>query len=254
MKNIFFKLLLFSTLSFSISSCITHYIPPPVNNPMLSSESEIQVSASASMGTVTGMTNFNLAYSPIQHLGLGFTYNSYSADLSTSTNGSSRTDKLYKGRYNELLAGYYRGFAKHGLLELYTGMGIGSTDYNYVNYLNTNGSDGESKLSHYRIFLMPAVGFKFKNFQISYGLKLSHLNYYKIGTSNINNSFLLDEINDLGLSPFLFLDNAITTKFGSKNLQAFIQLSTTTQVTGNFVTYDPTRLTLGLQFQFFAQP
>jgi len=254
MKNTIFKLLLSSTLCFSLSSCITHYIPPPVNNPMLSRESEIQVNVSGTAGITTGMLNVNLAYSPIHNIGVGYMYNSYKADLESNLNGTVRKDQLYKGRYNEFLAGYYKGFGKHGLLELYTGMGFGNSNYNYVDYFTSGGSDGKSELSHTRLFLMPAIGFKYKNFQMSYGFKLSRLNYHKVTYTDMTYTQLIEEVSRIGRAPYLFCDNAVTFKFGGEGLKAIIQIAATDQLSGNYISYDPSRFTFGLQYQFYAKP
>lgn len=254
MKNKLLTALLCTVLSISLTSCITHYIPPPINNPMLSHATEIQVNVSGTVGLATGMRNINVAYSPINHLGVGYSYNSYSAKLESNLNGNIQTDQLYKGNYNELLGGYYRGFGTNGLLELYTGVGFGKSDYNYVNYFTSNSTDGQSKLSHTRLFLMPAVGFKFKHFQVSYGIKLSRLNYHKVSYENITYADLIEEVTRIGRKPYLFTDNAITFKFGGENLQGLIQIGATSQLTGNYISYDPARFTFGLQYQFSVNP
>lgn len=254
MKNKLLTLATCIVMSISITSCITHYIPPPINNPMLSHATEINVSLSGTVGVATGMRNINVAYSPIEHLGLGYSYNSYSADFESNINGTVQKDQLYKGNYNELLGGYYRGFGKYGLLELYSGIGLGKSNYNYINYFSSNGTDGQSQLAHTRLFIMPAIGFKFRHFQVSYGIKLSRLNYHKVSYTNITYNDLITEVTRIGKKSYLFSDNAITFKFGGENLQGLVQIGATSQLLGNYISYDPARFTVGLQYQFNINP
>jgi len=101
---------------------------------------------------------------------------------------------------------------------------------------------------------MPAIGFKFRHFQVSYGIKLSRLNYHKVSYTNMTYPDLIEEVTRIGKKPYLFSDNAVTFKFGGERLQGLVQIGATTQLVGNYISYDPTRFTVGLQYQFNINP
>ncbi len=251
----YLKALLIGSISVLFTSCIAHYIPPPVNNPMLSRESECQINASIATGEYGATGNLNLAYSPKTNIGATYSYSSYNTSIESTTNGASSTDKLSSGKYNELMFGYYKGFSTHGLLELYAGMGIGNSDNNYLESLGgSTNNNGNSKLNYTRLSFTPAIGYKAKNFQSSLSFKLYQVDFNGVKTTNISDVDLLADINLLKDKPYYFIDNALTLKFGTKNLQLLLQFASTNKLSGNFITYEQFRIVTGIQFQFYANP
>lgn len=246
-------ILAFMSIMILTSSCVVHYVPPPVNNPMLSRESEYQANISVGGGEYAQTTNINVAFSPVQNIGLGYSFSMYNTTPS-STNGVSNPVEAYKGRYHELMIGYYNSIGKYGVYEFYTGGGLGNSDNNYeLTSTNAGNLLETSKLNFNRFFLMPSIGFKFKNVQGSIAAKVYRVGFSKVSYQNISNYDVLEELSGLKNTPYYFMDNAATLKFGHKNVHLMLQLAVTNKMSANIITYEQVRFTTGLQFQFYAK-
>ncbi len=238
-----------------LCSCRANYIPPPLNNPMLSRANETNLNANFAFGDITTTGNVNVGYSPINNLGFVYSFSGYSAqrEYTNSTTMQTFREDYYRGVYNELMGGYYKGFSKHGLLELYLGLGLGNSKNHYFQDNPQGGSfDGYSKLGYTRTSIMPAVGFKSKNFQFSYGIKAYQVNFYKNDRHGIFVYDYMDEIDRLSKSNYYFIDHGVTMKFGHRNVQLMAQLSNTRKLSNNIISYEAVRFGLGIQIQFFA--
>lgn len=248
------NILLFGIILF-LCSCRANYIPPPLNNPMLSRANETNINANFASGDITTTGNVNVGYSPKNNLGFTYSFSGYSAQIEFTNTNSMNTTKqdYYRGVYNELMGGYYKGFSKHGLFEAYLGLGMGNSKNHYFQDNSQGGNyDGYSKLGYIRTSIMPAIGFKSKNFQVSYAIKLYQVNFYKNDRFGIVDYYYIDEIDRLSRSNYYFIDQGVTMKFGHRNVQAMTQLSTTDKLSNNIISYEVFRFTLGLQIQFFA--
>lgn len=253
MKKIYFQFLLLGAIS-TLSSCLAHYIAPPINNPMLSQEAELMVNGGFCTGEMTASGNVNVAYSPIQNIGVGYSYSGYNANAEVVTNGVSSTYKLFDGAYNEMMAGYYKQFSKHGIVECYGGFGMGGSNNSYNEYSTSNNSTGgSSKLKYTRVFIMPSVGTKYKNFQASFGIKIYQINFYKNELTNVSDAYISDLVNRLNDKPYYFADPAATIKFGHKNFMFFGQLGMCNKISGNIIDYEQLKFSMGLQFQFLTR-
>ena len=122
------KVLYYYTLSISllISSCSSVYLPNVPNTPMLSSKGELSASGHGSM---RGNVSFNSAYAVSDHFGVL---------LSGSAMNSNRMRKEFKNNLLETGAGYFTTFGanKDRILEIYTGLGHGSTDRTFKDKSN----------------------------------------------------------------------------------------------------------------------
>jgi hypothetical protein len=253
MKKLYHSILIIGTSLF-FSSCLVHYVAPPINNPLLSQEAEVMVNAGFCGGEYVATSNVNIAYSPIQNIGIGYSYSSYSANAETITNGVSSTYKLYDGMYNELMIGYYKQFSKHGILECYGGFGLGSSNNFYNEYSNNNNNNGgSSKLGYTRAFIMPSVGTKYKNFQASFGIKLYQLNFHRNDMFNVTEPYINDLVTRLSNKPYYFADPGATIRFGHKNFMFYSQLGFSQKLSSELLDYEQLKFSVGLQFQFVAR-
>ena len=221
---------------------------------MLSQEAELMFNGGFAGGDRASTTNFNIAYSPIQNIGLGYSYSGYNNQTEMTVNGVTTTYKLFDGAYNELMGGYYKQFTKHGIVECYGGFGLGSSNNFYEAYgTNSNPDGGSSNLKYTRAFIMPSVGTKFKNFQASFGIKLYQLNFYKNNMNNVTDTYISDLVNRLDDKPYYFADPAATIKFGLKNIMVYSQLGFTEKLSANIIDFEQLRFSIGLQFQFITR-
>jgi hypothetical protein len=119
MKKFLYYLAVSSALL--ISSCSSIYIPNVPNTPMLSSKGELSASGHVSL---KGNVSFNSAYAVSDHFGVL---------LSGAVMSSNRTKKDFKHNLLETGAGYFTTFGADNdrILEIYAGIGKGSTDRTY---------------------------------------------------------------------------------------------------------------------------
>lgn len=110
-----------SSIALFASSCSSIYIPNVPNTPMLSSKGELSASAHTSL---KGNVSFNSAYAVSDHFGVL---------LNGSVMNSNRPKKDFKHTLMETGAGYFTAFGPNNdrILEIYTGLGRGSSDRIY---------------------------------------------------------------------------------------------------------------------------
>lgn len=104
-----------------VSSCSSIYIPNVPNTPMLSSKGELSASGHTS---IKGNASFNSGYAVSDHFGVL---------LNGSIMNNSRAKKDFQHNLLEAGAGYFTTFGPENnrILEIYTGLGGGSSDRNY---------------------------------------------------------------------------------------------------------------------------
>ncbi len=253
MKKLYYSLLILGTSLF-FTSCLVHYVAPPINNPLLSQEAEVMVNAGFCIGEYVPTSNINVAYSPKQNIGIVYSYSSYAASTETNVNNVSTTNKLYNGFYNELMLGYYKQFSKHGIIECYGGFGLGSSNNYYSEYSNsTSSTGGSSKLGYTKASIMPSVGTKYKNFQASFGIKIYQLNFHRNDMFDVTEYYIYDLVTRLSNKPYYFADPGATIRFGHKNFMFYTQLGLSQKLSSELLEYERLKFSLGLQFQFVAR-
>ncbi|MET4080494.1 hypothetical protein ABIB40_000434 [Pedobacter sp. UYP30] len=120
----FKSVLFFFCIVFLFSGCSSVYMPNVPNTPMLSKQGEFSGGAHTSL---KGNASVNGAYAVSDHVGLL---------ISGSTMNSSRRAKDFSHRLIEIGGGYFTTFGNENtrILEIYAGVGKGSSDITYRTY------------------------------------------------------------------------------------------------------------------------
>ncbi len=107
-----------------LSSCSSVYMPNVPNTPMLSRQGELSAGAHTSL---KGNASINGAYAVSDHVGL---------IISGSVMNNSRRAKDFNHRLIEIGGGYFTTFGDQNnrILEIYAGVGKGSSDITYRDY------------------------------------------------------------------------------------------------------------------------
>lgn len=106
-----------------LGGCTSVYMPNVPNTPMLSAKGELSTGGHINL---RGNASFNSAYAVGEHVGL---------IVNGALMSSSRTKKDFRHNLLEAGGGYFTTFGPEGnrILEIYTGLGRGSSDRTYKN-------------------------------------------------------------------------------------------------------------------------
>jgi len=209
---------------FFVVSCSSVYIPNVPNTPMLSSKGEFSGGAHVSL---KGNGNFNGAYALTNHLGVLF---------SGAYMNNEKRRKDFNHKLVEVGAGYFNTFGPdhNRILEIYAGIGTGTTSRTYRDY------DGDILLrselqavDYTKTFLQVNYSSKKKNnfhlfgnnYPLNYGtaLRISHVsmgNFYINGVKTLNeDNIFLEPIffTRMRLSDAVQLQYTSSGNFGLKN-------------------------------------
>lgn len=216
--------LIFASTLCIISSCSSLYMPNVPNTPMLSSKSELHASAHISL---KGNTSFNSAYAVSDHFGIL---------LNGSLMNQERNRKDFSHNLLETGAGYFNTFGKdkNRILEIYAGLGKGSSERIYKSNSSAGFiTDERQELSFNKTFLQVNYSSKKKKnlnlfgakFPLNYGtaLRISHIKMNKFLINDISES----KEDNIFLEPVFFTRMAISrtvqlqytsgSNFGLKN-------------------------------------
>jgi hypothetical protein len=216
MKNIFFLITIFGVVF--LNSCAPVYIPNVVNAPLLSNKNELQVSIN------TGVSGFDpqIAFAPTDHIGVMLN-GSFSHYMNETTNHFHKHLSFDSG------IGYFLPFAKHGLFEVYGGMGYARLQADYSNNMWISRTD----INSFKWFLQPSIAFKSDVFDGSFTTRLLVVNLFQ------------NHINYWGY----FIEPAITAKLGYKNVKFIFQLGVSVPINSDELvfSYEPFLFSVGIQ-------
>ncbi|MBT8229977.1 MAG: hypothetical protein KJO50_06930 [Bacteroidia bacterium] len=200
-----------------MNSCRTVYTPNMHNVPLFKEKDEFR-------GTF-GFNDFQLAYSPISHLGLMMNAQYH--------NGGSYSEPFEDGSARKYLIeggiGYYRNFERSGVFELYGGGGYGGVSFDHSS--DSEFSAYNSKLS--RFFIQPSIGFTSEFFDLSFSMRFIRLNYFDHDISEYEPGSAFDEdydLRELNDHIYTFLEPGITLRVGWNQVKFHMQFIRTLQL------------------------
>jgi len=209
-------------LSVTFYSCSPLYFPNMVNSPLLSDKGEFQVMA----GNGNSGYNAQLAYAPINHLGL---------IASGSLNNSQQTN-FYT--YN-VGAGYFGSIPEEPSTkyELYMGAGKGKIMNQSINFF----SDQTVNADYTHLFFQSGLGLENRFVGGGIAMRLSYIDMQTVDLSSSNTVNYRD----------LYFEPALNLKIGYKNIKFIMQAELSQRLTGrNSYHYDYNFITLSLGLQF----
>jgi hypothetical protein len=236
------------------TGCFLHYVNTPINNPMLSEKGETKIDAAISTSEYVTSPNINVAYSFLPNLGINYNYSTYKT-YDGSVDPSTLPEPNIRGLYNEVMVGYYKKLKHNFLLECYGGFGRGnSTNYYATETLFSPPSPaGYSKITYNRYMVLPAISYHYKNwFSISYGLRVSFVDFRSVERINMLNTSASNDLNRYQNSTIVLFDQGPLVSFGSKNLKFYLQYTDIGEISTIYPILEEFKFTVGLQFRFKA--
>ena len=182
--------------------------------------------------TVSPAVDF--AFSPVNHLGLTFSYNGITNraidELGTSTNSG-----VFNGHRFDGGAGYYTNFGRLGFFEGYVGAGGGLLQRKSF-YANS-----EDFTAHYtRFYLQPAAGIGNDLFMLTGGIRMAvqHFTDFNAGDSLLRYKITYRDNfigTDVTAQTFIFFEPFINFEIGYKYIKFNVQTGFSGQVAGGTI-------------------
>lgn len=192
----------------------------------------------------------DFAFSPVNHLGLTFSYSGITNrainELGISTNSGVLNGHRFDGG-----AGYYTNFGRLGFFEGYVGAGGGMLQRKsfYSNY--------EDFTTHYtRFYLQPAAGIGNDIFMLTGGIRmaLQHFTDFNAGDSLLRYKITYrDNIvgTDVTAQTFIFFEPFINFEIGYKYAKFNVQTGFSSQLTGGTIIGSfPVYVSMGIVLNF----
>ncbi len=204
---------------FLFTSCYhVYYAPNTPNVSLLTEKEELRVNAGLISGLDSefGGGDLQVAYSPANNFAV--MANGFSVSRKEETS-ETRTESG-KGTYAELGLGFYQpmDLKKRWLFEGYAGFGGGSVKSDY-------GNGETSRVTVNKLFLQPAIGFKFDYVELAFSPRLSYVSWKAKSVKSADEGVMRD-MNYIAKNPnFLTLEPALILRAGHKNVKAQLGLT-----------------------------
>lgn len=138
------------------ASCRPLYTPNPVNIPLFSQGEEVH----GSLAVGSNGYNLQLAWAPVEHLGLMLNANTYSVYT------DSVFVRRFRHQYVEAGAGYWTRLNKYLRQEIYVGLGTGANGEDPIRYF------------YNRLFIQPTIGLSRRYFDLGFAPRITFANHY----------------------------------------------------------------------------
>lgn len=220
----FFSLM---SLGLVLQNCAPVYVPNTINTGMVGQKGDI-----AGAFHISNALDLQLAWGIDSNLMVLGSYQNYKVEPTTVSWGNGNSTQVGGSRSNmiELGGGYYNRFGKkqRGLFEGLSGFGYGSSS-------TEEGFGG----SYQKYFAQTSVGFVGQHFEALYSLKPAYV-VFTNQTTNLSAN-IPNPVSDV------FIENAMTLRFGSPNIKFTTQfgISIGTDEALSPYEYMPFRLSAG---------
>jgi len=239
-----------------LSSCSEQlYFPSRATAPGVREAMDTKLVVSAKVQDNSGAGNqsraispaADLAFSPVDHLGLTLSYNGVTNRKSNDDNDIA----VYNGHRFDGGAGYYSNFGRLGFFEMYGGVGGG--------YISLNGQPDHAFTTHYtHAYLQPAAGVGNQKFMITGGIRIMYQYYYNFESSNPDLPYTItsnqgQRLGNINGSSFLMIEPFINMEVGYKYIKFNLQTGFSGQaagegnITGSSL---PAYMSLGIVFNY----
>lgn len=228
-------ILIFLVPIFVVTSCNrVYYIPSTQNVPLLTESTDFRLSGTATFGQSFIGADFQVAYSPIKHLGImanGFWGSEDGEDVFQTTN-------LNTGRFLEFGLGGYYPISDFSTFEAYGGYGKGTINYSWS-------FNNPTAINYDRIFMQFTAGIKQDIFEIAITDRFSFVNYTNISQLEKHSSFNDYYKNVPTRSNYLFQEPSVTLRVGFPLIKYQTQIQRNFQMTGSDLAHNTYVVSLG---------
>jgi hypothetical protein len=205
-----------------ICSCSHYYYVSNVQNvPLFRSKSEYRAGGGYSLGDESQCVEVQAAYAAGNKVGV-------MGNFMTVWGGDASDHDYGKGVYLDGGIGYFKPVGEAMAFELYAGIGGSSQHHEYSGLGYSQGTlyghtYGSSDLSFIKFFVQPAFGLRHNVIDIAVSGRISSVSYTNIGNYVYNNSYVYEELHQLGDKTHFFIEPAFTLRCGWKNLKLQFQ-------------------------------
>lgn len=223
------------------TACNVAYIPNRHNVPLMQEQGDASVSIST--------TNLQTAYAFSDQLALmGNLY--FRENRWENAVDSGLTVASYDYQANRFLGeaglGYYKDLGEGAVFELYAGGGIGNLAFKTIDPNPLNDRNYHAKMS--KAFLQPNIGFKSEYIDFVLSTRLSLVNFSDVDTTNYSIASLTnDNLIGLDQQPFVFLEPALTLRFGYRFIKAYAQAIVASKLNPERIHYRSFGLNVGVE-------
>jgi len=253
------QLILTAAFALLFTSCQRGiYIPDKVHSPGFREAGEAKLDFSLkpqridSNGSPVSIST-DLAYAPINHLGIILSYRGVNNKTITETDfwGTDNRYTRLNGSRVDIGAGYFSALGGKGKCEVYAGYGIGNIRSRSI---VGSGTDASFDARYNRIFLQPAFGFQARVFSLMGGFRFTYQKYNSITSPNpnIRYSLIPQQSLDLTQQVFAFAEPFVEMQMGGKWVKFNYQMGWACQVAGPSLRYELglPYMTVGVLFHF----
>jgi len=212
----------------SLTACSYIYVPNAVNVPLIGEKGEVH----AAVFKGTSNVDIQAAYGLTDKIAI-MANGSFANRYRTKIIGDSTFYHIHN--LGEIACGYYNKVGRSGRIEVFGGLGYGTTtDYDQLdNYgVNVNGKYG-------KIFIQPNVGSVSDVFDGAMSLRLVYVKYFDFNYAGTNYKS----------KQSIFVEPVMTGKIGYKYLKFIVQAGISIPVIQDkLVLWNPLILNIGLDF------
>jgi hypothetical protein len=234
------KILINLFILVSMSSCTHYYYMPATQNvPLFKEKDEYRASISLGTGDETTTADIQTAYAFNDKFAL-------MTNFMLAWGGDDHDGG--KGQYIDAAFGYFQPLGKHGVFEIFEGIGGSKQHHQYV---GQSLSKGTADLSFTKIFIQPSIGLTYNAFDIAFTSCFSNINFHKVDNNidpSVRDYYLVDLISR-NKNSFLF-EPSLTIRGGWKNVKLQLQAGLSQNLFNAALDFETFKLSVGLTFAF----
>ncbi|MEO6830730.1 MAG: hypothetical protein ABI378_00795 [Chitinophagaceae bacterium] len=247
------KRIIASVILLLILTGCTHYyyIPNAQNVPLFRDKNEFRVALSAGGGDETNFVGFHSAYAVTNHIGVAANYMYGYGGRKNDGNDWAR------GHYLDAALGYFQQIDKHGVFEVFAGVGSGNQHHEYqFSHSSFGGGSqpntfGSADLPFTKYYIQPSIGITYFGFDLAVTSAFALLSFNEV-KKNMDMSEseyrVLDAIDQNRTS--LMFEPGITVRGGWQFLKGQIQLLGVINTSGKDLKFEKNESSISLYFAF----
>jgi len=195
------------------------------------------------------VNNYQAAYAVTDHIGVMLN-GQYKFPSWSSTEDNIEYNYKSKKMLIEGGAGYFMPLEKLGVLEVYGGGGFGKLTFN-DSYSDTTGGSSTTydrySANTIRFFIQPSIGISSNDLDLAFSTRIVGLKFMNIDTSGYTQTDLIEnDISQLNKPLYMFLEPAITLRFGWKYVKFHVQAIASAKLNSEPLNYSPFSVNMGV--------
>jgi hypothetical protein len=228
-------------LLIAMTSCNHYYYIQPTHNvPLFKEKDEFRASISFGKGDETSTVDMQAAYAISDKFALMTNYM-----LAWGEGGYIDSLDMGKGQYIDAAFGYFKPIGKHGVFEIFQGLGSSQQHHEYF-------FEGTSDLSFTKVFIQPSIGLTYNAIDVAFTSGFSNINFYKVNNqiTNPNGSeYASVDLISKNKNAFLF-EPSLTLRGGKNRVKLQVQAGFSQNLSNTNLAFETFKLSGGITFAF----